>query len=66
MDCDRGLSEEKHEEGICQADARELHGVGVGEGSDAFEQQLSHVGVLALVALQRHTQEPDADVADDS
>lgn len=61
VDAAHRLAEDRHDPGIGRVGPGKLHVVGQAVGRNALEDQLPGVGVLPLVALQRHVHEAQAD-----
>jgi hypothetical protein len=55
------LAEDREDQRICAVDTWRLEIVGGGIRRNAFEQQLTEVCVLALVAIERDVEQPEPD-----
>ena len=61
-----GLSEDRHDYGICGIGARKLHVISKLVRRDALQYELAGISVLALVAFERNSQETNPDCNDES
>ncbi len=64
MDRRRRLAEHGECGGVRDVDAGQLEVVGARVRRNALQQELAEVRVLALVAVERHVQQPDTDHRD--
>ena len=61
MNSRAGFTKHRHAERIGEIRPRQFHVVGQFVRRNPLENQLPGVGIFALVALQRHIQQTDAD-----
>ena len=54
------VAKDRHQQGIGNGGARELHAVGQLIGRDALQKQLARVSILALVPLQRQPKQANS------
>src|ERR1039457_2769251 len=64
MNPDNRLSEDRHDQGVGRIGSRELHIVSQLIWRNALQHQLTRVGVFALVAFERKTEQADPDNRD--